>query len=97
MRPQQQQKTWKPIGYVILIVILCVVGTYFVLPGFLRINTMERKEAQLQKVLQQQENEKARLEKEHEKLKTDPVAAEKVARDEMGMSKDNEVIYKFDR
>ncbi|MDX9702070.1 MAG: septum formation initiator family protein [Candidatus Auribacterota bacterium] len=92
-----QKKPWKAIGFTILIVILCVLGTYFVLPGFLRINAMSRKEEQLQYLLKQKENEKALLEKEHEKLKNDPVAAEKVARDEMGMSKDNEVIYKFDR
>lgn len=91
------RKPWIPIGYVILIVILCVLGTYFVLPGFLRIGMMSHKERELRDTLQQKENEKARLEKEHDKLKNDPVAVEKVARDEMGMSKDNEVIYKFDR
>lgn len=94
---KSNKKPWKPIGYLILIVVVCVLGVYFVLPGFLRIRNVSQQEAELQHTLEMKEDEKAQLEKIHEKLKNDPVAAEKVARDEMGMSKDNEVIYKFDR
>ena len=70
-------------------------AAYFILPEFIKIDSLSRQENKLQKQLYEKENEKTFLKRQLEELKSDPVAVEKVARDEMGLSKDNEIIYKF--
>ncbi len=37
-----------------------------------------------------------KLEKEVQSLRDDPIAIERIARDELGMVKQNEIIYQFD-
>lgn len=88
---------WKSILYVLLVLIVLCVGGYYLLPGFIRLQDMHDKEISLEKELRDKEDQQAELEKSLHDLQYDPVASEKVARDEMGMSKDNEMIYKFDR
>lgn len=88
---------WKTIGIVIVVTGICVVGVYCVTPGFFRLRTMKQSESELQQTFNEHEDKKVDLQRYLDRLKTDPITAEKVARDEMGMSKDNEIIFKFDR
>ncbi|MEW6534474.1 MAG: septum formation initiator family protein [Candidatus Auribacterota bacterium] len=88
---------WKSILYVLLVLIVLCAGGYYLLPGFIRLQDMHDTETELEKAVRDKEDQQAELEKNLYDLQYDPVASEKVARDEMGMSKDNEMIYKFDR
>ncbi len=88
---------WKTIVYAVVVGVLFFTGIYFILPGFVRMNSLARQESKLQECLYDKENMKSQLESCLNGLQNDPVMVEKVARDEMGMSKENEIIYKFDR
>lgn len=88
---------WKAMMYILVIIGLFAGGIYFVLPGFLKMNALLREESQMDKYLTERENKKSQMEGYLHKLQDDPVYVEKVARDEMGLSKDNEIIYKFDK
>lgn len=94
---RQIQVPWGKIIYFILLAILIVMGTYFIFPGIIRMRKLNQQEIDLEKILGEKELKKTELERYLNKLKDDPFFAEKVARDEMGLSKDNEIIYKFDR
>lgn len=88
---------WGKIIYFIALVTLILLGTYFVVPGIIKMRNFNRKELDLEKILSEKELKKTEMQKYLNKLKDDPFFAEKIARDEMGLSKDNEIIYKFDR
>ena len=88
---------WKTILFVTGIVAICMVGVYYIMPGFFRVQEVKRKESDLRHRLREREDKKVSLERYLHRLETEPIMAEKVARDEMGMSKDNEIIYKFDK
>ena len=88
---------WKTIFVVTGVAAICVVGVYYIIPGFFRVRTIKRKELDLQHAVRELEDKKVDLERYLHRLESEPVMAEKIARDEMGMSKDNEIIYKFDR
>ncbi|MCD6459808.1 septum formation initiator family protein [bacterium] len=77
------------------LVLSSALAAYFILPEVIKIDNLNRQEQRLTRKLYDKENKKIRLELQLKELKTDPVAVEKVARDEMGLSKDNEIIYKF--
>lgn len=69
---------------------------YIFSPNFLRL-------AKVYKQLQTLSDEIAKLQSQHRKLqdeiyslKNDPVYVEKVAREELGMTKSKEIIYKFE-
>ncbi len=66
-------------------------------PGFFRVQRLLKEEDVLKAKLRDREDEKARLDSSLHGLKHGSVVLEKIARDEMGMSKDNEIIFKFDR
>lgn len=88
---------WKGLFYVFIIALIVVLGLYLLLPGFIRFQQLQYEKAQLEDDLNKKENTHSDLERFLHSLQHNPSAAEKVARDEMGMSKDNEIIYKFDR
>ncbi len=67
------------------------------IPGFFRVQRLLKKEDSLKIRLCDREDEKAELDASLHGLKHGSVMMEKIARDDMGMSKDNEIIFKFDR
>jgi cell division protein FtsB len=79
----------------LLVSIALIVHNIFSQNGYLA-SRRQRKELQTlqQKILQlQQENEQ--LDKENRALKSDPAAIERLAREQMGLSKPGEKIYKL--
>ena len=79
----------------LLVSIALIVHNIFGQNGYLALR-QQRKEIQtLQQQLQQLKQENEQLDKENRALKSDPAAIESRAREQMGLVKPGEKIYKF--
>jgi cell division protein FtsB len=61
--------------------------------GFIQQIRVQREKARLRRMIQALESQKAELEEEKQKLK-DPEEVERVAREEYGMAKEKEKVYR---
>ena len=85
--------------------ILLVIGLFFLIVfwlffgknGFLNLYRMEKQRERLLKRIYEIQMENRRIALEIERLKNDPRYIEKVARKELGLVKENEIIYQFKR
>lgn len=75
---------------VALLLISDVFGTH----GVLAMQRSQKQAADVQRKIEQLNQENAQLEAKVKALKTDPVAVEKIAREEMGLAKPGEYIFK---
>ena len=86
-----QYKIFLIVGLCILVIVLFVC---IYVPGYSRYQELRREEARLIQRIEQVRTENEKLSEEIERLKTDVTHLEKVLRDEMGLVKPGEVIYK---
>ena len=63
--------------------------------GFLAMRRAQKEVEQLQQEIQQLNEENARLAEQVKALKTDPRIIERIAREEMGLAKPGELIFKL--
>lgn len=63
--------------------------------GFLAMRRAQKEVAQLQQEIQQLNEENSRLSEQVKALKTDPRIIERIAREEMGLAKPGELIFKM--
>ncbi|MDP8218899.1 MAG: septum formation initiator family protein [Candidatus Theseobacter exili] len=68
---------------------------YFYWPNFVKLHRLSKREQTLRTEIGRLENENQRLRDRIFALEHDPVYVEKVARDDLGLSRPDEVIYKF--
>ncbi|MBI1871589.1 MAG: septum formation initiator family protein [Chlamydiae bacterium] len=80
---------------VLLFLVFCLL-VYLFYPNFLRLAKTQQQISALEDEIAKLELHNRDLEEQIKKLKNDPVSIEKVAREELGMSKPKEIIYKFD-
>lgn len=84
---------WKTI---VLILIAFSLLIYIFSPNFLRLTKVYRQIHALEDKIQNLQVQNQKYQAEIYALKTDPIYIEKVAREELGMSKPKEIIYKFE-
>lgn len=72
---------------------LILLGVIFI-PGYLKIKRLARQNRELERQIKETKQANRRLEEEQEKLESDPVYLEKVAREKLGLAKEGEIIYK---
>ena len=77
---------------IILFLILLLLGIIFI-PGYLRIRKLAWENRSLEQEIAQIELENKRLKEEYERLKSDPIYLEQVAREKLGVVREGEVIY----
>lgn len=80
------------------IILVVMVGMYIIIggdSGILRINSLKKEKKQLELQIKGINNKQEALKKKKERLKNDLNAIEKVAREELGMIKDNEIIFRY--
>ena len=75
-----------------LVVILAVAIIY--LPGLSKYLKLKRKDSDLEREVNRLESEIARIQKEEHLLKTDLTRLEEVVREELGLVKPGEIVYK---
>jgi len=71
-----------------------VLGLVSLLPAFSRFQDLASKNKDLQEKIQQLSLENKQLKNRQHKLQTDPIYAESVARKNLNVAKEGEVIYK---
>ena len=78
----------------IIILIVLIVLTAIYLPGISKYLKLKRKEVQLAQEIQRLEQEIESLKEEEHLLKTDLARLEEVVREEFGLVKPGEIVYK---
>jgi cell division protein FtsB len=80
----------------IAVAILIVVGIVFMfLPQIEQSRELQRKEAQLQEEIRLEEELLQHLKRQQDRLRSDPRFIEKIAREELGLAKPGETVFKF--
>ncbi len=74
---------------------LAVVIFFVFLPSYQRMQELKQKNAEYELKMQELVRENARLAEEKRMLQEDPGYLEKVAREKMGLIKEDEVIYRL--
>ena len=76
--------------------ILVIIGVIFMfLPQIEQQRELQRKEAQLQEEVRLKEELLQHLKRQQERLRSDPRFIEKIAREEFGLAKPGETVFKF--
>ena len=78
-----------------LAIIVFLLAVIF-LPGISKYHKLLERERQDRRLLQDLQRSNVRLEREKELLETDPLYAEKVAREKLGIAKEGEVVINFE-
>ena len=81
--------------YVATLVILAIALSGMLFRSWRRLDIMKHKVAKLQEQLDLQKQEELRLSQEIFRLKNDPKAVEKVAREKYRMAREGETIYVY--
>jgi cell division protein FtsL len=79
-----------PKGFLFIVVLIAILF----LPGFVKIQKLLYRNRELQAQIKNLKKENQQLAQEIYKLQHDPVYLEKVAREELRLGKDGEIIYK---
>lgn len=77
-----------------LIFIVLVILIIF-LPGFSKLQELRQKDKQLKEEIVKMKVDNLALGQESQRLENDPLYAEKVAREKMGLAREGEIIYKI--
>ncbi len=75
--------------------LVVLLGDIFSTHGFLAMQRTQREIEQVSKEIQQLTEDNRKLAGEVKALKTDPKAIERIAREEMGLARPGELIYKL--
>ena len=81
---------------IIILSALCfVTALALFIPGYLKIKQLTRQNIELERQITEIKGVNKRLALEQERLKTDPLYLEKVAREKLGMVRKGEAVYKI--
>ena len=83
------------VGWVALGILLLAAVTALFLPDIKEYRELRRKQQVLSEDLRLEEEMVAHLKKQQEKLQSDPRFIEKIAREEFGLAKQGETVFKF--
>ncbi|MBN2120830.1 MAG: septum formation initiator family protein [Candidatus Omnitrophica bacterium] len=86
----------KLIVFLVLGCIILFIISFTFLPKYTKIKELAEEEQALSEKISQAEKEVGTLRNDIESLKDDPFYLEKVARDQLGAAKDNEVVIKIE-
>lgn len=80
------------------VITLCVLGLILLgvifIPGYLRIKRLAAQNRDLEKQIKEIKEANRKLQEEKQLLETDPVYFEKMLREELGLAKEGEIVYK---
>lgn len=84
---------WKNIVFGIVIFSLLI---YLFSPNFVRLTKAYRQIQVLEDEIERLQSQNQSLQDDVSRLKSDPLYVEKIAREELGMARPKEIIYKFE-
>ena len=86
-----RNSTWLLVAALILLVLQDLFGTH----GVLAMRRSQKEAAAVQREIQQLNDENQKLQKRVQSLKSDPATIERIAREEMGLARPGEYIFKL--
>lgn len=87
----RRNATWFLVAGLILLVLQDVLGTH----GVLAMRRSIKQSAEIQREIQRLNRENQNLQNRVQSLKTDPAAIERIAREDMGLARPGEYIFKI--
>jgi cell division protein FtsB len=87
----RRNSTWFVVAALVLLALQDVFGTH----GVLAMRRSEQEAARVRKEIQQLNDQNQKLEEGVQSLKSDPAAIERIAREEMGLARPGEYIFKI--
>lgn len=87
----RRNATWFLVAGLVLLLLQDVLGTH----GVLAMRHSMKQSAEIQKEIQQLNQQNEDLQKHVKSLKTDPAAIERIAREDMGLARPGEYIFKI--
>ena len=75
--------------------VFAILTLIFFLPSYTQMQDLKHKNQDYERLIEELTKKNAKLKEEKRLLTDDPEYFEKVAREKMGLVKENEVIYKF--
>lgn len=87
----RRNATWFLVAGLVLLVLQDVLGTH----GVLAMRHSMKQSAEIQKQIEQLNKQNQELQKHVQSLKTDPSAIERIAREDMGLARPGEYIFKI--
>lgn len=85
----RRNMTWFLVAGLVLLIIQDVLGTH----GVLAMHHSQKQATELHNQIKQLDQENRKLQGRVERLKTDPAAIERIAREEMGLARPGEMIF----
>lgn len=83
--------TWFLVAGLVLLILQDVLGTH----GVLAMHHSMKQSSEIQKEIQQLNQQNEELQKHVQSLKSDPAAIERIAREDMGLARPGEYIFKI--
>ena len=83
------------LAWTVLVIVGLAALVAFFTPKVRQLRDMSRQEEKLQQENRLQEDMLQHLKKKQERLQTDPRFVEKIAREELGLAKPGETVFKF--
>lgn len=87
----RRNTTWFLVAGLVLLVLQDILGTH----GVLAMHHSMKQSAAIQKQIQQLNQQNQELQKHVQSLKSDPAAIERIAREDMGLARPGEYIFKI--
>ncbi|MDP8262253.1 MAG: septum formation initiator family protein [Candidatus Ancaeobacter aquaticus] len=82
--------------WIFLVVVMVVSVLYFLFPEIAQYLNFLGDDKRLSRQIESEETKNVAYKKEIKDLQTNPVYIEKIAREKLGLSRPDEIIYKFD-
>lgn len=83
------------LAWILLVVLAILAVASFFLPPIRQYRELRQREAELQQEIQFKEEVIRHLKERQARLQSDPTFVEKIAREEFGLARPGETIYKF--
>jgi cell division protein FtsB len=77
---------------IFLVLAILLLGLIFI-PGYLKTRALLRENRQLERRIAEISQANKKMSQEYERLRSDPIYLEKVAREKLGVVREGEVIY----
>ena len=81
--------------WILLLLVFTAFLGYLFWPNYSKLGQLDQQNQELERKITLLEQQNIELRKNINALRTDPVYLERIARDELSMSQEDEIIYKF--
>lgn len=83
------------LAWTVLVILGIAAGVAFFMPKVRQLRELDKRETRLEKEIDMEEEMLRHIKQKSDRLQTDPRFVEKIAREELGLAKPGETVFKF--